>query len=47
MVNVPQGLINDMHASMHAQRIQLTASISMWKLSTHCIAMANIVAYRA
>ena len=47
MVNALQGLIDDMHASMHAQCIQLTASISMWKLSTHCIAMANIIAYRA
>jgi len=36
-----------MHASMGAHHKQLTASISKSKLSTHCIAMAKMVANRA
>jgi len=46
-VNALQGLIDDMHASMCAHYKQLTASISKSKLSTHCIAMAKMVANRA
>jgi hypothetical protein len=46
-VNALQGLIDDMHASIRAQHTQSLRSISKSKLSTHCIAMAKMVAYRA
>jgi hypothetical protein len=47
LFNPLEWLIDEINALIHAQHNQFTASSLKLKLSTHCIAMATMVAYRA